>query len=416
LSFTDQVYAQNEPFPGETENAFLWRIGSEKDTRDITWSQIADIMNRHYRDDETEYRSESAYRKRYTQAREMYDSVIQPEVEETLEEEHGDAYMEKLREEKEKAFEEKVRMQDARRAYNKAMRANARFDENLAMLEDEIKKISKKQFPAPPPAKPVHDADNDLFCCVADLHYGIEYEGHGGNYSPETAEWRLMKYAEKIITIGQRHNSENAYVTMLGDMISGAIHQSILVENREDLIAQIMNVSLLMVQFIGSLAGHFKNVYVNAVGGNHSRIAPKDISYKNEKLDNLIIWYLKPALSHFKNVHVCEIKDNIDSTVASFKIRSNDYVSVHGDLDNMRGGGAQKLALWLGFIPYAIACGHNHTTMYNEPGDIAVIASGSLCGSGDAYTTEKRLRGSAKQTVCVCGYGGIEAIYPVRLS
>lgn len=416
MSFNNKELINHDPLPGETENSYLWRIGSEKEIRGITWTQIADIINQYYRDDETEYRSESAYRKRYTQAREMYESVIQPEVEEQIESDNSDDYIDRIREEREKVYEEKVRMQDARRAYTKAMRANARFEENLAMLENEIKRISVKRLPSPQPLKHIINSENDLFCCVADLHYGIEYDGHGGKYSPEIAGSRLMKYAEEIINIGKRHNSENIYITMLGDMISGSIHQSILVENREDLIAQIMNVSMLMVEFVACLARHFKSVHVNAVGGNHSRIAPKDLSYKNEKLDNLIIWYMKPALEHFKNVNVCEMKDNIDSTVASFKIRGNDYVSVHGDLDNMRGGGAQKLALWLGFIPYAIACGHNHTTMYNEPGNISVIASGSLCGSGDAYTTEKRLRGSAKQTVCVCGDSGIEAIYPVRLS
>mgnify|MGYP003320379438 CR=1 FL=1 len=63
--------------PDETEEACLFRIGSAKrdGLLDATWVEIADWFNKTFRNDETEYRSESAYRKKYKNyidAKEMF--------------------------------------------------------------------------------------------------------------------------------------------------------------------------------------------------------------------------------------------------------------------------------------------------------------------------------------------------------
>ena len=45
----------------------MWRIGQAKDSGllDMSWNDIANVMNKEFRDDESEYRAESAYRKVY---------------------------------------------------------------------------------------------------------------------------------------------------------------------------------------------------------------------------------------------------------------------------------------------------------------------------------------------------------------
>ena len=45
-----------------------------------------------------------------------------------------------------------------------------------------------------------------------------------------------------------------------------------------------------------------------------------------------------------------------------------------------------------------------------------MVRGGSLAGSGDAFTIEKRLSGKPSQMVCVCSSAGIEAYYPVELN
>jgi hypothetical protein len=45
-----------------------------------------------------------------------------------------------------------------------------------------------------------------------------------------------------------------------------------------------------------------------------------------------------------------------------------------------------------------------------------MIRGGSLAGSGDSYTIEKRLSGKASQMVCVCNKNGVVCYYPIELN
>ena len=45
-----------------------------------------------------------------------------------------------------------------------------------------------------------------------------------------------------------------------------------------------------------------------------------------------------------------------------------------------------------------------------------MIRGGSLAGSGDSYTVEKRLSGKPSQMVCVCSEKGVDAYYTVELN
>lgn len=58
---------------GENESQYLWRLGDAKDCglHDLDWNGIAELINREFRADETEYRTEAAYRKQYTQAKSL---------------------------------------------------------------------------------------------------------------------------------------------------------------------------------------------------------------------------------------------------------------------------------------------------------------------------------------------------------
>jgi hypothetical protein len=69
----------------------------------------------------------------------------------------------------------------------------------------------------------------------------------------------------------------------------------------------------------------------------------------------------------------------------------------------------------LGFIPYAITYGHLHTCAIDETNGVKMIRGGSLAGSGDDYTIEKRLSGKPSQMVCICNDKGVVCCYPVEL-
>jgi hypothetical protein len=62
----------------EKEEAYLWRIGLAKTNGeiDLDWSEIANIMNAEFREDETEYRNESAYRKKFQAAYSLFEAGV----------------------------------------------------------------------------------------------------------------------------------------------------------------------------------------------------------------------------------------------------------------------------------------------------------------------------------------------------
>lgn len=56
------------------------------------------------------------------------------------------------------------------------------------------------------------------------------------------------------------------------------------------------------------------------------------------------------------------------------------------------------------------------TCAVDETNGIKMIRGGSLAGSGDSYTIEKRLSGKASQMVCVCNKNGVVCYYPIELN
>ena len=49
----------------ENEEQYIWRIGQAKENGliDLDWDEIGDIINKEFRNDASEYRTSSAYRK-----------------------------------------------------------------------------------------------------------------------------------------------------------------------------------------------------------------------------------------------------------------------------------------------------------------------------------------------------------------
>jgi predicted phosphodiesterase len=130
-----------------------------------------------------------------------------------------------------------------------------------------------------------------------------------------------------------------------------------------------------------------------------------------ERLDNLIPWFLKQMLH---NSHNITVEDEFDDTFCTFFVRDKLYFGVHGDKDVISDLGVSKLVLWAGVKPDCIITGHKHHAAMSEVQGIKVIQSGSLGGSGDEYTREKRLKGKASQTVIVVNEKGIKAVYPLE--
>lgn len=327
-------------------------------------------------------------------------------------EKNDDSYLDEIRAEKQEIRKEKQRLFDERTALNKTLRENARIEEDLSKLEVLIKNNGAVTLPKV--ENIIDESDNDLFIALSDFHLGIKTDNYFGSYDSDIAAQRLSQYLNKIIKIKELHNSENAYILLLGDLLNGEIHFTTQLENRENVTEQVQKTAELISAFVYELSKHFKCVYVNGVAGNHSRTSFKDQVLRGNRLDNLIPWYMKAKLSHIDNIKFID-DQNYDATIGCCTVRRKEYLMVHGDFDSFSEKGVSKLVMMLGFKPTAIFYGHLHRCSFDDIAGVKIIRSGSFSGTSDDYTISKRLSGQPSQMVCVVDSNGINACYPVQL-
>lgn len=388
---------------GESENQYIWRIGQLVDSGKVeSWKVIAPILNQQLRNDETEYRDESAYRKKYQYAKMFYEDVFSKM--------ETDDYIKELEEQKKEIQKERVKLRDERALKNRDVRIEARVEQKLDYLEKVISQQGKIDY-QPLKKDQEQDSGNDLIIMLSDLHIGQNFASAWGRYNLVTAKDRIRQYLSKIIEIKKRHNSSNCFVTLQGDMISNSIHKTLAVTNRENVIEQVIEASEIIVSFLVELSKLFNNVTVAGVVGNHSRIDRKDDALKDERLDIIIEWYAKSKLKEFDNVF---FEESFDNTFSSFVVRDKHYFIVHGDYDKFDMSGVAKLSMMAGYFPYCILFGHKHFPAATEINGIKLIQSGSFPGAGDDHTIELRLKGKPSQTVLVCNNEGIECNYTVE--
>lgn len=202
----------------ENEEQFLWRLGQAKDSGalDMDWSEIADLMNKEFRDDETEYRKESAYRKAYANAKKFHEAGVFKKYDD-------DSYVKELLAAKDEVRKEKQKLFDERKALNKLSRESARAEENLARLEEQIRENGRTTLHEV--HNDVYQSGNDLIISLSDFHLGATFNNHFGRYDSDIAEERLCKYLNEILEIQRVHQAESAYLILGGDCVSGNIHK-----------------------------------------------------------------------------------------------------------------------------------------------------------------------------------------------
>lgn len=394
----------------ENEEQFLWRIGQAKDNGliDIDWVGIADIMNREFRDDETEYRNESAYRKVYQSAKRLFEANV-------FRGSQGDKYIDELRNAKQDIRKERQKLFDERAALNKTLREESRRESMYDIARRAIEEYVPERF-AYSPAE-ASDGDCDLIIHLTDIHCGVDIRSELNTFNFDVLKQRLQKYLDEIFEIRRTYNAQNAYVILGGDMIQGLIHKNARIEAKENIVSQIMRVSDLVGAFVYELSKRFDYVEVHTTAGNHSRVTEnKEETTRGENFDLLVPFACKKELQNIQNV--C-FKDNIlECDIATFEVRGHMIYATHGDKDTAKNviyhmtAFARKARLPLPDICYL---GHRHTNGLTTVDDVKVIESGCVDGM-DSFAIDKRLVGTAEQTVTVIsGDKRIKALCDIQI-
>lgn len=389
----------------ETCDEYLWRLGQAKNQELIayTWEELTPFLNAALPDDEEDH-DESWWRKRYKRMRRALDhddssSPAEAPIPDHLKKRYLD--LEKQR----------IRVRDERNGYMRALRQDARREQLLDLLAEKIlafeppeKEVSVENFPQ----------DQGLLVMVSDIHYGLAFNGAFASYSPQIARERMRKYAARIREIAHLTKANFVHVALMGDMISGNIHQSIRCENRENIIDQLVGVSEVLAEFLQEMGNAFETVQVSSVSGNHSRPEPNaDNLLRSERLDALIPWYCKARLRNYSNITF--VNNNIEETMSVVSLFGKTYVAVHGDFDPDLKISANRIQDLIGkHVDYLLA-GHMHVADMRFE-NTGYIRNGAVVTGGDDYTAKKRLAAPAVQNVLLVSERGVDAIFPVRLS
>lgn len=307
---------------------------------------------------------------------------------------------------------ERQRFFDQRAEYNRVLRERARAEELNDII---VRTIRESNLPVLNQDCQQHNysSDNDLLVSLNDMHFGADIDSAWCKYNSDVCAGMMAKYLSKIREIAALHHSQRCIVHNAGDTISGMIHHSIQVANKENVIEQVMGAAELIACFLAELSGDFAEVKYVSVAGNHSRIDTKDRALKDERLDDLIEWYLKARLANIPNIEIgCGQK--IDSTMFVIDVRGKTYVGVHGDYDTSAHG-VLTLQQMVGRPVYAVLMGHLHHNATNVVQGIHILMAGSFQGMDD-YCVQRRIVGKPEQMVTVCDSSGIRCTYDIDLT
>ena len=356
-----------------------------------------------YGDDESQYRDESAFRKACKYARDFKDAGVF---------DNEDEYLKELTLLKQELEKQRVKTRDERTELRRVIREEARKESYKDQVIRSIREYQSQPlcYDESKHFNGVLKTDNDLIISLTDIHAGIYIDNYFNKYDEDVLRDRLNEYLDKIFEVQLRHGSENAFL-ILSELVSGIIHNTLRIENNQNLIEQFLLITDYLAQFLAEISYRFNDVNVYIAPGNHSRISPKkEDSLKGENIDHLALPFLEAKLQNFKNIHF--YKNNIEESVAMFSVRNNKIFASHGDKD-IPTNVVQKFTMLFGVCPDLVYLGHRHTNGMTTVYKTKVIESGCLSGT-DNYALDMRLHSNPSQTISVITDNGLDCLYNVE--
>lgn len=387
----------------ENFHKYIWRMDElVQSGKYKNWKEITPFINTElFGEDESQYRDESAYRKAVKYARDFYEAGVFGVSE--------DEYLKKLQKEKQELQKEKQKLSDERIELNRQIRQEARKESYADMIKRIIcEDVSPINISVD---YDVFDGDTDLLIHFTDIHTGIEINNWKNIFNEDILAQRIEKYVSDILNVKRLHQSQNAYI-VIGEVISGLIHNNLRLQNNMDLMEQFKFISELISAMLIKMSGSFNHIYVYTTQGNHSRIvAKKEDALDGENMDVLLPFYLRARLQNVENISICD--NMVEPEIAMFNIRGNHIFAAHGHKDKPSNV-VQNFTMMFGIKPDIVLLGHRHTNGLTTVFDTKVIESGCVSGTDD-YAVSIRKSNKPEQTISVIGNDGLICLYDIQL-
>lgn len=245
---------------------------------------------------------------------------------------------------------------------------------------------------------------HEFLALMSDAHYGevVEpSEALGLSYNADIAKRRMEHYRDIIIRFKElrepSYNIDKLTVAVLGDMLSGNIHDELRVYNEKNMTEQVTDMTRILHDFAGDFAGEFPQVEFIIIPGNHPRLQKKPEFKK--KWDNWEMamgeaFKLAVEVGPLENVtvtvphsmiHIHEVFGSRIAMLHGDGIKSNSFAGIPFYGMRNRREGLQALLSGLG-IERAdmMVMGHFHQHMYWSA-ECDILINGAIKG-GDDYS------------------------------
>lgn len=374
----------------------LGLLNKEVGFEDVEWEDIKELLN--------------SSKHRDTLRREgygirIYDDYIKSKTSEMIAEEQYEKLIQKELELK----KEKVKVQDLKTQVNKQIRELARKENLGEILEEKLDKLPNQMinmnYINHTPSK------KQGIAMISDVHYGMEVDNFLNKYNPDIAKERMNYLTDKIIEYSKLNNLDVMNVCLLGDMISGEQYLSVRLENRENLINQIINVSELLSEAIYKISLNVPFVTISIADGNHERVYNKKENLNKDNYTSLIRKFLELKLKDVSNITFTE--NVYDNNIISFECCGNTVVGLHGDKCK-KDKVSYEMYNMLNKKIDVILMGHFHQIAQDICYETIVYRNGSFIGT-DEYARNLNLNTYPTQKLLIVSELGVECCYDIRL-
>ena len=217
------------------------------------------------------------------------------------------------------------------------------FEESIMKLAPAFSKAKKVKI-RKPSGKKTGDSVQSMIAPLTDTHIGdrVESDQMSGlnHYDIDIFNRRLYGWANQVLTLAEmRRNTtevKELVVPLLGDMISGDIHEELARTNVDNCMGQMIRGASLISQALMFLAPHFDKMRVPCVVGNHGRMTRKPpMKDKHQDWDYMLYQWIAAFCREQKNIEF-HIPKTFSTTI---EVANRQILLTHGDFINGAGSG-----------------------------------------------------------------------------
>jgi hypothetical protein len=182
--------------------------------------------------------------------------------------------------------------------------------------------------------------------CLGDWHAGEVVRpdeiGHANRFNTTVLTRRVSRVVETAIGLAKQHLANGtykaAYVPLLGDMVSGEIHDELSRTNEASLFQSIIIAADLLTSALLKLQEAFGRIHCPAVCGNHGRIDRKwQVKSFTVRNADWLIYQMVEARLRAMGVSTITI-DAPASNEVLFTVHNTSFLAVHGHDLGVKGG------------------------------------------------------------------------------